>query len=184
MHLPETYRRKQAATTAAQVPFGIERQQLAVGTADRQQLDASTACLRAATARKYLSTDSTNRTPREAEIPTGFQVAKRLPRSNQRFERGTCWLRFFLCINASSVSSPAAGRCGVQRPAGYGLSALDVELTLGHKNQPLMLFHAGIFVRVRFYPLKAALRVLRMGWVTLGSAQTRQGCAPCTAQGG
>jgi len=36
----ETCRRIQAATTAAKNPFEIERQQLGVGTADRQQLGA------------------------------------------------------------------------------------------------------------------------------------------------
>jgi hypothetical protein len=53
VHLPETYRRKQAATTAAQVPAGIER----------QWVNLRLAWLRAATARKRDSTSLTNRTP-------------------------------------------------------------------------------------------------------------------------
>jgi hypothetical protein len=52
------------------------------------------------------------------------------------------WLRFCVYITVMLVSSLAAGRCGVQRPAKDGLSALDVGLTRGTKNRLLMHFHA------------------------------------------
>ena len=154
--MPETYRRKQAATTAAQVPAEIERQQLAVGPADR--------LVRAATARGEDSTNLTNRTPHEAEIPEGFLVAERLPWSNQRFEQGTCRLRFCLYNNDSSVSSLAAGRCGVQRPAKDGT---DAHSMLGSrrklKNQPSCVSTQGSWVECAIFLSVAALRVLYTG---------------------